>query len=379
MNSSSISEELEALLPSAIALTQDKIEQSRQQSLTTQNFTHQWQIYLNTLALLGFEQWLKQRASDILIDSLEVLTQSTQVFSGFFNVIMNDFKICLIPIESQSDQVELPEVAVTSPELVAHFYIPIAIYEELAQVAVHSFLRYDQLTAQLPLLHPDPDSFYNIPIAHFNSDLNHLLLYLRCSQPSAIPLTAISPQPFTHSYQSTTTIINVRHWLQSELDELAQQLAWVLLPPLTLENAMRLTARVVNQPTPQERFEGVIKQLVRDGMTLPADARVAYQDLDLAGVAARLYAIAGTLPPDPTPEWTLLLILGPRSQTPLPRNTQLQIGVSNTPLTQQTLTQQDNYLYAKVIGTLKEQFGVTIIAPNTEPITLPPFAFQANN
>jgi hypothetical protein len=153
----------------------------------------------------------------------------------------------------------------------------------------------------------------------------------------------------------------------------------VLLPPLALENAMRLTARVVNQPTPQESFESVIKQLVRDGMTLPTDARVAYQDLDVGPVAARLYAIAGTLPPAPTLEWTLLLVLGPRSQTPLPRNTQLQIGVSDTLLTQQTLTQQDNYLYTKVIGTLEEQFGVTIIAPDTDPITLPPFAFQTHN
>lgn len=380
MNSSSIADELEAIVPSAIALTDTQIEQARQQSLTIQDPTQQWQTYLNHLALLGFEQWLNQRASDISIHIPQnPLRQATEGISVICNVIVNDFKVCLIPIESQPDEVELPNIAVTSPELTAHFYITVAIYEEQSQIAVHSFLRYAQLTTHLPQLQLDSEQFYDIPINHFDPDLNRLLLYLRCSQPSAIPLTTNSQQLIANSQQLTTPLINVRRWLRNELDELAQQLSWVLLPPLTLENAMRLTARVVNQPTSQESFENVIKQLVRDGMILPTDARVAYQDLDVAGVPSRLYAIAGTLPPDPTPEWTLLLILGPRSQTPLPRNTQLQIGVSDTPLTQQTLTQQDNYLYAKVIGTLEEQFWVTIIAPNTEPITLPPFAFQPND
>ncbi|MDX2229921.1 MAG: DUF1822 family protein [Leptolyngbyaceae cyanobacterium bins.349] len=392
MNSSSIADELEAILPSTIALTDAQIEQARQQSLTIQDPTQQWQTYLNYLALLGFEQWLNQRASDISIHIPQnSLRQATEGISVICNVIVNNFKVCLIPIESQPDDVELPDVAITSPELAAHFYITVTIYEELSHVAVHSFLRYDQLTTQLPQLQLDPEQFYDIPIHHFNPDLNHLLLYLRCSQPRAISqqLLAISQQPAANSqqpaansqqltansYQLSVPLINVRRWLQNELDELAQQLSWVLLPPLTLENAMRLTARVVNQPTPQESFENVIKQLVRDGMILPVDARVAYQDLDVAGVPSRLYAIAGTLPPDPTPEWTLLLVLGPRSQTPLPRNTQLQIGVSDTPLTQQTLTQQDNYLYAKVIGTLEEQFWVTITAPNSETIELPTFSY----
>jgi len=382
--------DLEATLPSTIALTHTQLEQARQRSLMIQDSTQQWQTYLNTLALYGFEQWLHQRAGDISVNSFHTSSiQSSEVFPIVCNIVVNEFKVCLIPVDSQPDEVKLPAITITSPELAAHFYITIAVYEEQSQVAVHSFLRYDQLTTQLQRLHPDLDHLYNLPITHFNPDLNRLLLYLRCSHPAAIPLiansyqlTAISQQPIAISQQSPTTphspLLNVRRWLQNELDELAQQLSWVLLPPLTLENAMRITARVVNQPTPQESFENVVRQLVRDGMTLPTDARVAYQDLEVGNIAARLYAIAGTLPPDPTPEWTLLLILGPRSQTPLPRNTQLQIGLSNTPLAQQTLTQQDNYLYAKVIGTLEEQFEVTITVPENDPVILPRFGFQTN-
>lgn len=383
MYSTSISDDLEPISVKAIALTDEQIDQARRQSCALTTPTEQWQAYLNTLALVGFEQWLHQRASDISINSSQhLMVQSSEVFSMVCNLVVNDFKICLIPVESQPDEVELPSDAIASPELAAHFYVTVVIYEEQSQIVVHSFLRYDQITTQLRSLQLDVNHLYSIPIAHFNPDLNRLLLYLRCSQPSAIPLPsppfiANSQQLTANSYPLTASSINIRRWLQNELDELAQQLSWVLLPPLTLENAMRLTARIVNQPTPQEGFEGVIKQLVRNGMTLPSDARVAYQDLDIGKVTTRLYAIAGTLSNDHSPEWTLLLILGPRSYTPLPRHTQLQISDSNTLLTQQTLAQQDSYLYAKVIGTLDEQFQVTITVPDSDPLTLPPFVFSA--
>ena len=393
MNSIDLFSNLETILPSTIALTDDQLEQARQQGLTIQNPSQQWQTYLNTLALLGFEQWLRQRASDVSITSPDnSLIQTAEELPVICNVVVNDFRVCLIPIESQPDEVELPAIAVTSPELASHFYISIVIYEEQSQIAVHSFLRYDQLIAQIPLLQPDSNQEYNIPITHFNPDLNCLLLYLRCSLPSAIALPKIqqvsvspySPLPtpvrLSAHVEAHSPLINVRRWLQNELDALAQQLSWVLLPPTALENAMRLTAKVTNQPTTQEGFEGVVKQLVRNGMTLPSDARVAYQDLDVGTVAARLYAIAGTLPVDENPpEWTLLIVLGARSHTPLPDGTQLQIRESETVLVQQSLSPPDAYLYAKVIGTLEEQFSVIVTTPDHDTLTLPPFAFQANS
>lgn len=372
MSSMSVPDALEVLSPTAIALTDHQLEQARQSCQAIVDSAQQWQCYLNSMALLGFEQWLYHRANDLTLNVTQSsMMDAAEVLPVIFQVMVNEFKVCLIPVESQPDEVEIPSTVITIPNFASHFYITVAIYEEQAQLAVHRFLRYDQLTAQLRSQQPDADGCYTLAIDAFEADLDRLLLYLRCSEPAAIPLPTIAPPPLPPA-----PLINVRRWLQNELDAWAQQLAWVLLPPLSLENAMRLTARVVNQPTSQESFENVIKQLVRDGMSLPADARVAYQDLDLAGVPTRLYAIAGTLPPDPTPEWTLLLILGPRSQTPLPRQTQLQIGVADTLLIQQTLTQQDNYVYAKVIGTLAEHFWVTIAAPNTEPLTLPPFTMQ---
>lgn len=369
MDSIHVSEDVITLPPRAIALTEAQVEQARQRSQAIANSTQQWQAYLNTLALLGFEQWLHQRASDISIDSSQALMeQSADLFPVVCNITVNQFKLCLIPIESQPDEVELPRRAVMAPTLAAHFYVAIAIYEEHAHVAVHSFLRRDQLLLNVRSRPVDSNDVYTLPITAFEPDLNQLLLYLRCAQPTAISIANGQPP--------IAALIRVRQWLQTELDALAQQAAWVLLPPTALEDAMRITARVVNQPTPQEGFAGVVKQLTRDGITLPTDARTAYHDLEFGPVPARLYAIAGTLPPTPDPPaWTLLLILGPRSQTPLPRGLHLQIRANQTILMQQTLNLQDAYLYAKVIGTLDEQFAVTIILPDGEAMPLPTFSY----
>ena len=379
MNSMNILDEMEAISPSAISLTDDQIEQAIQHNKTIKDPAQQWQLHLNSLTLLGFEQWLNQRASDVSINSSQnSLMQLDKKLPVVCNVIVNDFKICLIPVESQPDEVELPSRVIASPELVAHFYVTVAVYEEQSRIAVHSFLRYDQLVAQIQLLQPDLDQFYYLSINHFDPNLNRLIFYLRCSHPSAILLPDRQQAPGI-PYSS---FINVYRWLQNELDERAQQLSWVLLPPPTVANAMRLTARVVNQPTPQESFDSVIKQLVREGMTLPSDARVAYQDLNPMGVAAWLYVLVGTLPSNSTPEWTMLFVLvpSPEPETPLPRGIQLQVSVSDTPLTQQTLTQQeDDYLYTQVTGTLEEQFCITITAPGGSPITFSPFAFQTND
>lgn len=160
------------------------------------------------------------------------------------------------------------------------------------------------------------------------------------------------------------------------LVDLSNDLGDFSIAAIAPEDAIRLTAKVVDRPSANEGFEGVIKQLMRNGMTLPADACVTYQDVTVGTVAVRLCAIVGTLAPttDP-PEWTLLVILGSPSQHPLPPGIQLQVSESTTRLIQLTLTPPDAYLFAKVIGTLNEQFSITLTLPTGETLTLPSFRY----
>jgi hypothetical protein len=389
MNSIDLNDSLEALPIAAIALSPEQIDQAMRWSRSIPNSTQQWQTYLNALALSGFEQWLTQRARDISLDAEQASiwqSQDTVFLPGICQIRANGFKICLMATESQPDEVAIPRAAIAPPDLASHFYVAIAIYEELAQIAVHSFLRYDQLIAQIPSLQPDAEDLYWIPITAFEPDLDRLLLYLRCSEPTAFSVPGAQHSALSTQHSALSELpspiphppspISIRRWFQNELDELAQQLSWILLPPVALENALRLTARAVDRPTPTEGFEGVIKQLMRNGMTLPPNSRMAYHDLTIGTVTVRLYAIAGTLTPaNQPPEWTLLVILGSPSQNPLPLGIQLQVSEANTVLTQQTLTPPNAYLFAKVTGTLDEQFSVTVTLPTGETHTLPTFCY----
>ena len=49
------------LLPEIIWLETEDFDQAREMSNQVRSEAHQWQTYLNALALLGFEQWLSER------------------------------------------------------------------------------------------------------------------------------------------------------------------------------------------------------------------------------------------------------------------------------------------------------------------------------
>ena len=55
------------LSPEVIYLEIEHFESAKEISDQNLNEAHQWQIYLNALALLGFEKWLRERVPDIKI------------------------------------------------------------------------------------------------------------------------------------------------------------------------------------------------------------------------------------------------------------------------------------------------------------------------
>jgi hypothetical protein len=161
--------------------------------------------------------------------------------------------------------------------------------------------------------------------------------------------------------------------LWNELDELAQQLSWVLLPSLATRSALRQQLR-----SPAEEFKAIAKQLSRSGLEISPQARGAYRDLLLGGTPLRLYALTWPLLSGSVPEWTLLLILGAPLETSLPRGLKLRISDQARILVERVSDENDNssYFFTSVIGSLDEKFIVTIsLTPGIEQI-LPPFGFN---
>jgi hypothetical protein len=160
----------------------------------------------------------------------------------------------------------------------------------------------------------------------------------------------------------------VGRWLQDELDELAQELSWQLLPSLTPATAMRRSAT--------EELDAIVQQLEYNNVEIPPQAKGAYRNLQVADIPLRLYAITWPLLSATVPEWALLIILGTESPTGFPEGLTLQISDQTEILVEQELDANSSYFFTSVVGTWQETFGVTIRLGSDIEHILPPFGFN---
>ena len=176
-------------------------------------------------------------------------------------------------------------------------------------------------------------------------------------------------QLFTNFSQQ---VVNVGLWLQSELDGIAQNITWTLLPePVLAPVSFRSASNTVPQ-SPQAELETIIAELQATEVAVPAEARAAYLNFNLADNPLRLYAVTWSIAAEESleEEWALLLILGVQPGYQLPQGLQLQISDREHILFEQDVAAdtEDTYLYASVIGTLSEHFLVTIALSNRDNI-----------
>lgn len=284
------------------------------------------------------------------------------------------------------------------------------------------------------------DWHYQLPISSFNPNPDKLLLYLRCLEASAIPLPGIPPTRaailstlqnqlvellpqlqsselelsdiltweqaaavFTNpdllkwiyhlqnqelTSQNTFSIdrglrdliklitepaVNAGRWLWDELDEFAQGLAWVLLPSFASATALR------PMRSPEEEFEVITTQLRQKGLEIPIQSRGAYQDILLAGIPLRMYAVTWHLLGESEQrEWSLLLILGAPALASLPANIKLRVSDQTGILDELGLNaeSEDVYIFTRVVGNWDEKFLVSVSLMGGVEVTLPPFAFD---
>jgi hypothetical protein len=166
----------------------------------------------------------------------------------------------------------------------------------------------------------------------------------------------------------TQPAINVGRWLWDELDELAAELSWQLLPNIAPIPALR---------SPVEEFQVITNQLQSRGLEIPSQARGAYHDLLLAGFPLRLYAVTWPILSESDPSWTLLLVLGTSVQNSLPADLKLRVSDQTSILIEQGINPQqgDSYLFTRVVGSWDEKFLVSVSLVDGVELTLPPFTF----
>ncbi|MBF2015300.1 MAG: DUF1822 family protein [Rivularia sp. T60_A2020_040] len=430
--------EFEQLSPEAISLSQSQINQAIELSSQVRNESKQWQTYLNALSLSAFENWLESRSNSLNInrDECTVLQPGlASLIPTLTNLKVGEFKLCLITSGSFIDeQIDISRIVVDLPEYIPHFYVLVEVLEEEETAIIQGFLSYKELSErqQSSNLQPDSDWTYSIPLTWFCNEPDRLIFYLRCLEPSAIPLPIIptnraheleliqqelirklpqlkvkelwevltweqatavltTPELIDWVYNLQTQIetlketslqqhlsdifqlitqpaINVGRWLWDELDDLAEQ-TWNLLPNIAPQPVMR---------SPVEEFTVISSQLQQQGLEIPVQARGAYQDLSLAGVPLRLYAATWYLLSESEPNsWTLLLILGTPALASLPYNLKLRVSDQSGILVEQEVNLElgNTYLFTRVVGNFDEKFLVSVSLGDGVEVTLP-FAFD---
>lgn len=363
--------DFEPLQPETIVLEATHIHKALQCSQIQNNEERQWQTYLKTLALFGFSQWLLERVPELPInhETCSLQPQAANKIEAVSYLRAGEFTLCIMSMSSLTvKELSIPRYAIDTPELIANFYVVVEVQEELEQVTIQGFMRYEQLIHHLQSiqLSAQADETYQLPLQWFEKNVDLLLLYLRCLEP-----VASSPVMDIKQFL-TQPVLNVGLWLRDEIDDMARGLSWILLPAFSPDAAMRLLR------SPTQELEAIRIELQRQGTPIPLEARGGYKDLQLDQRRVRLYAMTWPLLSSTNvPEWKLLLILGapPGYNTP-PYGARMQVSDETSVLVERVLNGDNAYIYACVAGTWDETFLVTISLFHGARLTLPPFAFR---
>ena len=189
---------------------------------TSQNIDgekNQWRVYLNQLALFGFEEWLQEQIPDIEVKQIDADSQQKNV-----NLQVGNSIVQLITVDSLYDNlVSIPQENIISPQLAAHFYVLVEILEEAEQLIIHGIIRHDELSQS------QKSEICNIPLSSFDSEVNNLFLYIRFLEVEAIPL----PKPAENiTHKVTQSLVNLSQWWSGLFEESWQSIENILTPQM---------------------------------------------------------------------------------------------------------------------------------------------------
>jgi Protein of unknown function (DUF1822) len=342
-----------------IELTSAQIETAIAHSnhIDTDSDEVRWQAYLDYLAYLGLQEWFHDRGlTDCQLISGQSIGLPPRLQVGRFHLSILAIGGLL------EDQLILPKILIKQPELASHFYVWAQVLEEEQTVAINGFLTYPQLQASSQA----NKASYTLPIERFNLDVNQLLLHLRCLEETAILLPKL-----------TTPKINVGRWINNQIDQLAQEVGWLLMPSLAVP-VMRSIAG---------NFEAIRSSLQQQGLNIPEYAKGAYRDLPADGAITdrvRLYAVMWLVDPElpDTSDWILLLVADSpdlsEGESSI-ETIQLAVRDADQSLFDQVKRRSQNpaILYAQVVGQQDECFWVTVTVNEDQVFAIPPFGFES--
>jgi Protein of unknown function (DUF1822) len=303
MLSSSTLNNFRLLQPEVIDLEPEYFEQAQKVSSTVLDESNQWQTYLNTLAHIGFMQWLRH----FLEPSVHSDYDNTQLLDsvslpGVASLCQIDqFRFCLLTMEHVlHETVSIPQATLNNPSLAPHFYVAIEILEEQERIILRGFFRYDTLTQYLDRIHcqPSASGFYSLPLSAFDLELNHLLFSCRHLDSDAVMQSDLVHQtvPIPTSIISATTGVSqsfqsVRTSLSRWLEGLFEK-EWCAIDDfLHLETNLALSTRSYDSGARRGRLINLGVHLKKETVALLVN--IAPEPEDKLVVLVQLYPAAG--------------------------------------------------------------------------------------
>ena len=334
-------------------------EQSEEAWQITENVKIQngkLQIYFQALALVAFEEWLQKREPNLSVNrkKISLHPECAQEINAVCNLQVGNFKVCLIPTTSFSDEwIDISQMVIHSPEFANHFYVVIGVDDELEVAGIKGFATHNELvsmTAKMPVL---SDNIYELNLAKFHQRSEELLLYLQCLLPTDIKLPSVTVE----SSQDTPSLANalnrkaVNIWLrmQNKWDEFSEELGWQLLPAPSYFMRFR--------PNDAEDLESILQAI--SSVEVPDFAVRRCCHLELGATRLRFYAITWCLPENQE-NWNLLLILGAIPGNKPPLGLRLQISDLEEVLDEQEFDEENDNLFTLIEGNKEDKFLVTI-------------------
>lgn len=299
--------EFRLLLPETIWLEPEQYEQAKRMSNAEISESQRWQSYLNALALLGFEAWLKQRLRNTIVD--RIFNAQTQMCQ----LQVKNFRIGIIASEHVLDEIiSVPNHRTEPPD----FYVALEILEEQEEAIVRGSLSHAQLIEHCRN-RPEAD-FYPIPIIQFDPELDHLVAYCRYLEP--LSSTAATADSIANTINATRTKLS--QWVQNIFDESWNSIEALINPETQLLWSTR------SSQSGFQRGKLINLGLQFDDRTVALLVTVTPEAEEKLGILVQLHPTEGTqfLPPD------------------------LQLAlVSKAGATLQTVSarQQDNYIQLK--------------------------------
>jgi Protein of unknown function (DUF1822) len=292
------------LQPEVIDLEPEYFEQARKASSIVLDESNQWQVYLDTLAQIGFTQWLSHFLDPSSIHSGYNNTRQLDSvsLSGVASLCqVNRFRFCLLTMEHiLHEAVSIPQATLNTPLLVPHFYVVIEILEEQGCMILRGFFQYDALSQYLDRTRcqPSADGYYSLPLSAFDLELNHLLFSCRHLDSDAVMQSDLSQQtaPTPISTVSVTKIVSqsfqsartsLSRWLEGLFEK-----EWCAIDDfLHLEASLALSTRSYDSGARRGRLINLGVHLREETVALLVN--IAPEPEDKLVVLVQLYPAAG--------------------------------------------------------------------------------------